>query len=340
MAQRVGRPETEVDMDAVKYLKAIGMPMKDIAELMGVSRQTLYDRIQVSGNPSDYATYTSISDSDLDRLVARIKQHHPNNGEVMLAGYLTSEGVRVPRRRLRASIHRVDSAGVEDRRHRAVRRRVYTVPCPNYVWHIDGNHKLIRWRLVVHGGIDGYSRMITYLKCANNNRAITVVESFESAVSTYGIPTRVRSDCGGENVDVWRFMLSHYNDESCVTVGSSTHNERIERLWRDVRTSVIQPFAQTFRELESEGTLDPLNDIDLFCLHHVFIPWINENLTSFTHGWNNHRISTEHGRTPMQLHVGGLITEPAAGTISTRATSSLSAGILIPEPREHVEVAT
>lgn len=89
---------------------------------MGVSRQTLYDRIQVSGNPSDYATYTSISDSDLDRLVARIKQHHPNNGEVMLAGYLTSEGVRVPRRRLRASIHRVDSAGVEDRRHRAVRR--------------------------------------------------------------------------------------------------------------------------------------------------------------------------------------------------------------------------
>jgi len=68
-----------------------------------------------------------------------------------------------------------------------------------------------------------------------------VAESFESAVSTYGIPTRVRSDCGGENVDVWRFMLSHYNDESCVTVGSSTHNERIERLWRDVRTSVIQP---------------------------------------------------------------------------------------------------
>ena len=91
MAQRVGRPETEVDMDAVKYLKTIGMPMKDIAELMGVSRQTLYDRIQVSGNPSDYATYTSISDSDLDQLVARIKQHHPNNGEVMLAGYLTSE---------------------------------------------------------------------------------------------------------------------------------------------------------------------------------------------------------------------------------------------------------
>ena len=77
-----------------------------------------------------------------------------------------------------------------------------------------------------------------------------------------------------------RFMLSHHNDESCVIVGSSTHNERIERLWRDVRTSVLQPFTETFRSLESEDSLDPLNDIDLFCLHHVFLTWINENLTS------------------------------------------------------------
>ena len=110
-----GRPSTEVDMNSVQYLKTIGMPMTDIAKLMGVSRQTLYNKIQVSGNPSDYATYTSISDRDLDQLVTRIKQHHPNNGEVMLAGYLTSEGVRVSRKRLRASIHRVDQAGTEDR---------------------------------------------------------------------------------------------------------------------------------------------------------------------------------------------------------------------------------
>ena len=163
------------------------------------------------------------------------------------------------------------------------------------MWHIDGNHKLIRWRFVVRGGIDGYSRMITYLKCANNNRATTVAESFDIAISTYGIPTRVRSDHGGENVDMWQFMVGHHNDESCVTVGSSTHNERIEQLWRDVRTSVLKPFAELFRVLGSEDNLDPLNDIDLFCLHHIFIPRINENLRSFTHGWNNHRISTEHG---------------------------------------------
>ena len=37
-----------------------------------------------------------------------------------------------------------------------------------YVY-VDGHHKLIRWRLVTHGGIDGYSQMIVYLKCSNNN---------------------------------------------------------------------------------------------------------------------------------------------------------------------------
>ena len=110
MAERVGRPTSEVDMDTVKYLKTIGMPVKDIAQLMDVSRQTLYNRIRKSGDPSTYATYSSISDHDLDELVSRIKLHHPNNGEVMLAGYLTSEGVRVPRERLRSSIDRVDSA--------------------------------------------------------------------------------------------------------------------------------------------------------------------------------------------------------------------------------------
>lgn len=179
--------------------------------------------------------------------------------------------------------------------------------------------------------------MIMYLKCSNNNRATTVVESFDSAIQTYGIPDRIRSDRGGENIDVWRVMLSYHNNECSVIVGSSTHNERIERLWRDVRTSVVQPFADVFRTLESEATLDALNDIDLFCLHHVFLPRINENLTSFLHGWNNHRISTEHGRTPMQLYVGGLVTEATVGTVPSHG-STLNPGILIPQPNEEVEV--
>ena len=87
--------------------------------------------------------------------------------------------------------------------------------------------------------------MVTHvkLKCANNNKASTVVSMFSNAVFTFGIPDKVRSDRGGENTDVWRYML-HYNnmEPSCIITGSSTHNERIERMWCDVFRCVGQIF--------------------------------------------------------------------------------------------------
>lgn len=64
-----------------------------------------------------------------------------------------------------------------------------------------------RWRIVVHGGIDGYSRLPVYLHAAINNKAATVLELFQEAVSVYGLPSRVRCDKGGENYDVGWFML-------------------------------------------------------------------------------------------------------------------------------------
>lgn len=190
---------------------------------------------------------------------------------------------------MRASIHRVDPDGMAERSRKAIKRRVYSVPHANYIWHIDSHHKLIRWRMVIHGAIDGYSRKILYLKCANNNRASTVVSFFSHAAITFGIPDKLRSDKGGENTDVWRYML-HYNDmdSSCVITGSSTHNERIERLWCDVFRCVGQIFYDLLYRLEDDELLDPLNDTDLFCVHYSIIPEVNRCLEEFTESWNNH----------------------------------------------------
>ncbi len=65
------------------------------------------------------------------------------------------------------------------------------------------------WRIVIHGGIDGYSQRIVYLTANAINRASTALQCFLTAVNQHGLPHRVRSDKGGENVDVARYMLEH-----------------------------------------------------------------------------------------------------------------------------------
>ncbi len=189
---RVGRPRTCVDVDDILELRALHYTWTKIAALLEISRATLYRRLEGAGISPD--NYTSISGPQLDQLIRSIKQDHPNNGEVLMRGHLLRQGVRVPRHALREAIHRVDHANTVARRRTVVRRRIYSVPHPNYLWHIDGHHKLIRWRFVIHGAVDGFSRTIVYLNCSDNNRAETVLSLFRDSVPRFGLPDYIRSD--------------------------------------------------------------------------------------------------------------------------------------------------
>ena len=65
---------------------------------------------------------------------------------------------------------------------------------------------------------------------------------------------------------------------SAIITGSSMHNERIERLWRDVNRCMSSLFRDVFYTLEFEDAIDPINATDLYCLHYVFLPRINASL--------------------------------------------------------------
>ena len=89
--------------------------------------------------------YSSISDDKLDQLVADAGNENPSIGIRMLKGYLQSKGFRIQRERVRSALLRIDPIGLVDRWQRTVKRRKYNVKYPLSLWHIDGNHKLIRY---------------------------------------------------------------------------------------------------------------------------------------------------------------------------------------------------
>ncbi len=161
VSDRVGRLLVSVNVESIQFLRMTGYTWNHVATIVGVSRSTLWRRLKTLG--IEIEKFTDISDIRLDDMVKQIQEQHPNVGQVILEGYLKQEGVCVQRYRIRESIFRTDPIRRSLRWHQTLTRRTYSVKGANSLWHIDGHHSLIRWRFVIHGGIDGYSRLVVFL---------------------------------------------------------------------------------------------------------------------------------------------------------------------------------
>lgn len=292
-----------MDADNVDFVQVLfddDVTVAEVARILGVSRPTVYEFVKKFG--IEKQQFSTISDHELVDIILEIKENHPNDGYILMEGHLKARSppLKVQRWRLRAAVNYVDVEGVKARKSKTIKRRQYSIPCPHYLWHLDGNHKLIKWRMVIHGAIDGFTRMITFMNLSTNNRATTVHEGFMVATEEFGWPIRIRTDFGGENELVWQEMLER-NGPRAALVGASVHNQPIEQCWGLINDRCTLPFRHMFERLAKQGLLNTDNETDMMCLHWVFVPLIQENLTRLTKALNRRKISTEHNRTPYQL---------------------------------------
>ena len=303
-----GAPEFNIPKSILENHLEEGFKIKEIASMLSVSESTIYRRMQSYGLSSQ--DFSNVSDEELDNHITELSKDFPFCGEGMLKFLLQERGIKVQRMRLRDSIHRVDEEGVRERTKGRLQRRVYNVKGPNHLWHIDTNHKLVRWNFIIIGGIDGYSRLPVMLECRDNNKSDTILACFLGAVEKFGLPSRIRTDQGSENVGIVDYMISRRGtDRGSAITGKSTHNQRIERLWRDVYQGVLALYYKLFYFMEDEGILDPLDDVHLVALHHVYRAKIQEKLDIWNKAWSQHRMRTTRS-SPIRMWVAGQLQNP------------------------------
>lgn len=170
-----GRPRKIVDPALLRntFDPSRRIKLRELARQLKIHPQTLKARLRQ--NNIDYQ-FSTISDDELDILVKEFRQQKPDAGICYLTGFLRSRGLRLQTRRIIASLARIDKLGrsLHCRRFAKIPRCPYKVSRPNALWHIDGHHKLIDWGFVIHGCVDGYSRMVHSLFMVSRYSVLTL----------------------------------------------------------------------------------------------------------------------------------------------------------------------
>ena len=134
-----------------------GFSVKEMSNILCVSERTVLRRMVECA--LKIRNFSNISDDQLDSDVLALTNDYPFCGETILREILKGRGIIIQHYRFRDDMHRVSEVGIQPTKKGRLKRRVYNVKRANHLWHIDTNHKLVKWYLIIFGAIDVYSRL-------------------------------------------------------------------------------------------------------------------------------------------------------------------------------------
>ena len=131
-----GRPRALITREQLEYLRSMNFSWGHVAELLGVSRLTIYRRRRALGM-QDEDILRPMDADELHRFVSQMREEFPSIGESLLIGRLYSMGYHVARERVRAVIRATDPINTALRwRGILTSRRPYSIAGPNSLWHV------------------------------------------------------------------------------------------------------------------------------------------------------------------------------------------------------------
>ena len=214
------------------------LPLKRQAELVGISRGTVYYQPQP----------VSEDDLALMRRLDELHLEHPFAGSRMLRDMLKLEGHRIGRKRVGRLMKKM---GIEalyrkpnlSRRHEAhpIYRyllRDLKIDRPNYVWATDITYIPMRRGFVyLIAVIDWYSRKVLSWRLSNTMTTDFCLDVVRDAISRYGKPEIFNTDQGSQFTSHEFTQLLKDNEIRISMDGKGCWRDNVfvERLWKSVK---------------------------------------------------------------------------------------------------------
>lgn len=131
---------------------------------------------------------------------------------------------------------------------------------------------------------------------SSNNDPGIIAFNYLQCVSEYGLPARLRTDCGTEDgtmVAIHCALRAQHTDDFAGALshmyGTSTANQRIDSWWSFFRKQRTQFWIDLFSDLRETHLFNGSHEHTCL-LRFVFLSIMQKDLDEYRELWNNHTI--------------------------------------------------